>query len=299
MQLCFDAERFGLGLIETIALAKANGLSCVEFTVQPFSIKSTKNTSKEAFDKQTISAKEKKYLAEVKAASKEASVEIACLNLNYCLQVGKPKAVANFHSMISKIAHTAKSIGCRRLSFWLSASNEDNWLENCEKALSQAATICQEFDVKLILNCATYPDFIGKSLRLWQPLSPNNWRHLLSTCPELSLSLSPADCFWQGIDYLQVLPAFIAACEKINVFDVELNREMIADSGLFGPLFWRYRLPGAGQIDWRNLIEALKLYDFQGYLSFNLADEFVEEKIDDLNQALATSVEWLSPMLRQ
>jgi sugar phosphate isomerase/epimerase len=66
---------------------------------------------------------------------------------------------------------------------------------------------------------------------------------------------------------------------------------------LYGPLWWRYRLPGKGQVDWTQLIEALKLYDFNGPFSIHLDDEYVVADWQSLEDALDLSLKHLAPIV--
>src|SRR5207237_7017883 len=119
----------------------------------------------------------------------------------------------------------------------------------------------------------------------------------IANCPGLALSFSAADCVWQNIDYLKILPGLVAAIERVEANDVEINRALLTDSGLYGPLWWRYRRPGKGQVDWAQLIEALKLYEYQGVFSIHLDDEFIGDN-GDLEESLDESIKLLNPLLK-
>lgn len=170
------------------------------------------------------------------------------------------------------------------------------WISAAEATLTTVAELCVRCDVKPLLRLSTPRLYQDRSLRKWRPLEPQEWRDILACVPALCLSFSPADCAWQGLDYLQILPGFASAIEHVEARDVEINRSLIVDSGLFGPLWWRYRLPGKGQVDWRQLVEALKLYDFQGSLSLCLDDEFVA--VQDLEESLDFAVSTFAPYVR-
>ena len=129
-------------------------------------------------------------------------------------------------------------------------------------------------------------------------MEPQDWRDLVAACPGLSLSFSPADCVWLGIDYLRILSGLAAVIDHVEAHDVEINRDLLVDSGMFGPLWWRYRVPGKGQVDWGQLIEALKLYDFQGSISIHLDDEFVASDEEELENALDGGLKKLAPLVR-
>jgi len=290
MRLCYDATRFGFGLKEAIGLAAMKALPAMEFTFQPFPVATKADSG--------LSESELSQLKELAGLIDQHGVALASVNLDYCLDVRQRSRLAEFKRLVAKLSRLAAAVGCRRVSFWLEAGRrDDNWLADVQRALAPVVEECGKHGVRLVLRLSTPTIYRGKSLQSWHPMQPQDWRDLLSLLPDLSLSFSPADCMWQGLDYLQLLPAFVSAIEHVEALDVEINHEMLKDSGLFGPLWWRYRLAGKGQMDWRQLVEALKLYDFTGCLSVHLEDEFVPNHLVDLDRALESAMSYLAPLV--
>lgn len=290
MKLCIDATRFGFGLIEAVELAAMKGAQAVEYTFDPFDASAKGAT--------TLSAQEKTYLKQVRTQCERLEVEIACLRLNTSLNITDKKAVKHFQLMTKKLGRVADAVRCTRLVCSLQPMSENNWIDQAAQALAPVITDLEKHNVKLLLSLSTPQMNLGQPLRNWRPMEPHEVRNLLAHLPGLSLSFSAADLAWQNIDYLQLLPHFMSAIEHVEANDVEINRAMLADSGLFGPLWWRYRMPGKGQLDWRQLVEALKLYDYKGALSIHIEDEFAGESIQDLEDSLESSVKFLRPLLK-
>jgi sugar phosphate isomerase/epimerase len=290
MRLCFDATRFGSGLDGAIDIAADRGIHAVEFSFAPFS--ATGKTAK-------LDEKERSHLESLAKLGKQRDVEIACLNLNYTVDLADKRSIKQFGQIIRKLAQVANALDCRRISFSLLPGCDDQWKKTFEEQFFQLKETLDTNDVRLLLRLATPPDFRGQSLKKWRAMEPQDWRDLLSICQGgLSLSFSPADCVWLGIDYLRILPGLTKAIEHVEAHDIEINRDLLVDSGMFGPLWWRYRLVGKGQVDWGQLIEALKLYDYQGTFSVHLDDEFVNDDTEELERALETSLKKVSPLVR-
>lgn len=290
LRLCFDATRFGFGLLDAVEMAASRQLPEVEYTFEAFDV-----ADKAA---RKLSAGEQEYLARVDESRTRLGVEIACLKLNYPLQVTKKILVKDFRLMVEKLFLVAKAIGCGKILFYLEPGAEEDWRELAEQAISPVLALAEKAGIRILLSLATPPRLRGKSLRFWRSIEPGELRDLLASMPRLSLSFSAADFLWQGIDYLRILPGLMPALEHVEVRDVEVNRVLLADTGLFGPLWWRYKLPGRGQVDWRQLVEALKLYDFNGSVSIHLDDEFTGDEIEELTEALDSSVKLLAPLLK-
>jgi sugar phosphate isomerase/epimerase len=290
MQLCFDATRFNCGLDGAIELAAQKRLAAVEYSFAPFAA-SGKNAD-------TLDAKEVDNLERVARQAENAGVELACLNLDYCLNAEDKKSARQFNTMLTKVLRVATIVGCKRVSFSVIPGNEENWVRKLTDQLDQVRDKAGDDSVRLLLRLSTAKVFRNQSLKRWRAMEPQDWRDLISHSLNLGLNFSPADCVWLGIDYLRILSGLITAIEHVEAHDIEISRELLADSGIYGPLWWRYRMPGKGQVDWRQFIEALKLYDFGGTISIHMDDEFVHDDPEDLDNALKTSINFLAPLLR-
>lgn len=287
MRLCFDATRFGGGLDGAIELAAEKGVPAVEYSFAPF-----KTTAKGG----QVKGKEKTYLEQLAKLSKDKNVQIVCLSLDY-LHTPGDRNFKQFLAMLTKLVEVASILNCTRLAFWLNPG-EDGWKDAFEKEYAEFAPIFEAHGVKPLLRLGTPNLYHGLSLKNWRAMEPQDWRDLISVCPGLSLSFSPGDCLWLGIDYLQILPPLVSAIDHIEANDVEINRPLLKDSGIFGPLWWRYRQIGKGQVDWGQLIEALKLYDYQGDFSIQLDDEFIDGDEAALMVALDEGIKKIAPLLR-
>lgn len=290
MKLCFDATSFGSGLDGAVELASARKLKAVEYSFEPFAAGRGKK----------VDDKEQAYLASVRQLAIEKEVEFACLNLNFCLDAGDKKAVKQFLPMIEKLGQVAAAVGCKKVSFHLQAQPQDDWMQAFVDIYPSIRDSLGALGVSPLLSLSTPVQYRGLSLKKWRALDPQEWRDLLSSCENLALIYSPADCLWLGIDYLVNLADFASGIDHVVAHDIEINRTMLNDSGLYGPLWWRYRMVGSeGLVDWRQVVEALKLYGYMGTVSIQFEDEFLPA--DDglaLDAALTDAVRHFQRLLR-
>ncbi len=290
MQLCFDATRFGCGLDGAVDLAAQNGLRAVEYSFAAFSV-SAKGGA-------VLDAKEKKQLQALSKKCVEQDVEIACLNLDFCVDADDKKSCKLFEPMLKKLFLVAEAIGCKRVAVSAQPGPDNVWKTNLSDMLNRVLEARNSDSVGLMLRLSTPVEFRNQSLKSWRAMEPQDWRDLISSVPNLGLVFSPADCVWLGIDYLRILSGVIKAVEHIEAHDIEISRELLTDSGMYGPLWWRYRSLGKGQVDWRQFIELLKLYEFKGTVSLQFDDEFLSRDIEDMQGALDSSVKFMAPLLR-
>jgi sugar phosphate isomerase/epimerase len=288
MKLCFDATRFGGGLDGAILLAAERGLASVEYCFDEFATKGV----------QEVKGKEKTYLERVARLSSKNNVAVSCLSLDYEHVPGDKTSNKKFVGMLSKLMEVATVLKCPRVGFFLAPGDDDGWKEKFEKEYAEIFPLFQEREIGLLLRTSTPLKHRGVSLKRWRAMEPQDWRDLISGCPDLSLSFSPGDCLWSGIDYLQILAPLTPIIEHIEANDVEILRTLLKDSGTFGPLWWRYRQIGKGQVDWGQFIDALKLYDFKGTFSIHLDDEFIATDDISMSDALDECLHKLRPFVR-
>ncbi len=292
MKLCFDATRFGCGLDGAVELAAERSVPLLEYCFQPFATSGKGAKSQDD--------KERKYFASVAAKAEKAGVEFAILNLDYALDPLDKKSIKQFAPMMQKLSAVAAALKCPRLGFSVRPGADESWISAFAEQyalLRESALKENEFQpLDYVLRLSTPAEYRGVSLRKWRQLEPHEWRELLSQCEGLSFVYSPADCLWLGIDYLQNMGSFVQAIAHVVAHDVEINRTILTDSGMFGPLWWRYRVAGKGQVDWRQVIELLKLYEYKGALSIQMDDEFIED--DVVVDTLDESVKYFAPHLK-
>ena len=144
--------------------------------------------------------------------------------------------------------------------------------------------------VKIIIeNCVMegwhpdgYPGNLAYSPELWE------WMFELG----LYLNFDPSHLLWMGIDPIAAVKPYIAHVEHAQAKDIEINIEKRNFYGYPGKAvvrenpwdvgWWRYRVPGLGDIDWRRLIDVLYEGGFNGTLSVEHEDPIwggTEEKI--------------------
>ena len=291
MKLSFDATRFGCGLDGAVELAAHHAIASVEYSFAPFVVKTGKGAKSQ-------DDKEAAYFASVAENARKLGVEFSILNLDYALDPLDKRAVKQFSPMLQKLAVVARNLSCPRLGFSLLPAADEDFLAAFLTQYAELKALEELSTLELVMRLAAPPSMRGQSLRKWRPLEPGEWRELLAGCEGLSFSYSPADCLWQGIDYLQNIGHFAQAISHVGAHDMEINRTILGDSGMYGPLWWRYRVAGKGQVDFRQVIELLKLYDFQGSLSMQFEDEFLSDDPLQLSESLEEGVKYFAPLMK-
>lgn len=157
-----------------------------------------------------------------------------------------------------------------------------------------------ERGVKLVIeNCVMegwhpdgYPGNLAYSPELWE------WMFSLG----LYLNYDPSHLVWMGIDPVEAVRPYVdrvahAQAKDIQLFPDRRNRygypgKAVTRSDPWDVGWWRYRIPGLGDVDWRRVVDVLYEGGFDGVLSVEHEDPVwggAEERIyTGLQMAYAT-----------
>lgn len=163
-------------------------------------------------------------------------------------------------------------------------------LRDAERIFPRLVDRAGEKGVKLLIeNCVMegwhpdgYPGNLAYSPELWE------WMFDLG----LYLNYDPSHLMWMGIDPVEALKPYVdrvphAQAKDIQLFPEQRHRygwpgKAVAREDPFDVGWWRYRVPGLGDVDWRRVIDTLYEGGFDGVLSVEHEDPVwggTEEKI--------------------
>ena len=114
--------------------------------------------------------------------------------------------------------------------------------------------------------------------------SPELWRALFKAVPSKSLGicLDPSHLFWQGIDYLRATREFADRIYFAHAKDTEILPDKRYEYGVMGKSlgtsavcsgWWRYRLPGYGEINWARFVTTLIEVGYNDVIAIEHEDE--------------------------
>ena len=149
-----------------------------------------------------------------------------------------------------------------------------------ERVLPPLVEYAGEHGVKIIIeNCVMegwhpdgYPGNLAYSPELWE------WMFSLG----LYLNYDPSHLIWLGIDPVKALRPYVDRIPHAQAKDAQVDPEARNRYGFFGRTtgrkspwdvgWWRYRVPGLGDVDWRGVVDALYEGGFTGVLSVEHED---------------------------
>lgn len=163
-------------------------------------------------------------------------------------------------------------------------------LAEAEKVFAPIVDRAGEKGVKVVIeNCVMegwhpdgYPGNLAYSPELWE------WMFSLG----LYLNYDPSHLVWMGIDPVAAMRPYVdkiahAQAKDIQVFPELRNRygypgKAVSRDDPWDVGWWRYRVPGRGQVDWSGVVDALYEGGFDGVLSVEHEDPVwggTEEKV--------------------
>jgi len=143
------------------------------------------------------------------------------------------------------------------------------WTPLAKRAENQGVQICFE-------NCPMFDPRSLKSINI--ATSPVVWRRMFEEVdsPALGLQFDPSHLYWLKIDYLAALREFGPKVGLVHGKDTEILPEVLAKVGILGEGWWRYRLPGLGQVDWKAFMKALREIGYAGDIAIEHEDPLYE-----------------------
>jgi sugar phosphate isomerase/epimerase len=154
-------------------------------------------------------------------------------------------------------------------------------LREAERVFPPLVEYAGERGVRLMIeNCVMegwhpdgYPGNLAYSPELWE------WMFELG----LYLNFDPSHLLWLGIDPVEALKPYVDRVVHAHAKDAETFPAKRNRYGFFGRIstreedpwdmgWWRYRIPGLGQVDFRAYVDTLKEGGFDGVLSVEHED---------------------------
>ncbi|HRA47667.1 MAG TPA: sugar phosphate isomerase/epimerase [Thermomicrobiales bacterium] len=108
--------------------------------------------------------------------------------------------------------------------------------------------------------------------------SPELWEAMFAAVPSkaLGLSFDPSHLVWLGVPNIpDVIREFGARIYHFDGKDTEIMRGRLARQGILGSGWWRYRLPGMGELDWSGIFSALGEIGYEGIIAIENEDPLV------------------------
>jgi sugar phosphate isomerase/epimerase len=218
-----------------------------------------------------------------------------------------PEVRAATHRHLHACIDAAAALGCPTVGTFVGRHPGRTVAENlldAEAAFAPLVEHAGERGVRLIVANSPlegwhpdgYPGNLAYSPELWE------WMFSLG----LELNFDPSHLLWLGIDPVEAVRPYLGRIPHAQAKDVELDPRGRNRHGVFGKAlrddpwdsgWWRYRVPGLGQVDWRRLVDALYEGGFAGALSVEHEDPVWGGDEDRVKAGLEIAQRTLRPLI--
>jgi sugar phosphate isomerase/epimerase len=221
-----------------------------------------------------------------------------------------PATRAATHRHLRACIDAAERLGCGLVGTFVGRDvtrTVDDNLRLAEEVLPPLVSYAADRGVRLVVeNCPMegwhpdgYPANLAYSPQLW------DWMAGLG----LYLNFDPSHLLWLGIDPVPAAAAYAERILHVQAKDVEIDPVRRDRFGVFGNAvdrgrnpwesgWWRYRIPGLGQVDWADLLTTLAQAGYDGVVSVEHEDPVWSGTVDKVHHGLVLARDTLDPRIK-
>lgn len=209
---------------------------------------------------------------------------------------------------LKKVIDTASLLQVKLVGTFVGSNPELSPNENIKeikKVFSEILKYAADKNVSIMIENCPMENWMRFGLPGNFAYSPELWDALFNELPfnNFGLNLDPSHLYWLGIDYIKAAKDYAPKVFHAHAKDTEMLDEGEYRYGIFGrqinPVpwksgWWRYRMPGLGEIDWRKFISTLQEYGYDNVLSIEHEDPIWEGSEEKIKSGLQLGLKHLS-----
>lgn len=252
---------FLTGDIADIARAAQLGFDAVELNVRAIG-----DPAVEALDRQTV--------ADVRSLRERHGVALTALA--YYDLAFQPPAEDAVVRAYERVFDAAAQLGVHTITSMSGFDAGRDWQGNIQLFAERFGPIAELAERRGVR--VAFENWMGFWGRLpFRPLnmggSPDTWDAWFSVVPSraLGIEFDPSHLYWQGVDHLRALREYQDRIYHVHAKDTEMLPERRYRGGVNGDYF-RFRIPGYGEIDWAAFISTLDEISYQGGVAIEHED---------------------------
>jgi sugar phosphate isomerase/epimerase len=286
--------------------AAAHGFEALELAVWP--VESSRDYQARQIDAANFSNDDAKKILDLFA---KHNIEISALayydnNLHPDLNMRN-----SYLKHLNSVIDTASKLNVKLVGTFVGSRPDKSPKENIleiGKVFREILKFAEDRNVKIMIENCPMENWVQFGFPGNYAYSPELWEALFNEIPSenFGLNLDPSHLYWLGIDYIQVVKNYSSKIFHAHAKDTEILSEGKNNYGLFGrqidPIpwksgWWRYRMPGLGEIDWKKFISTLQEYNYDYVLSIEHEDPVFEGSEEKIKKGLQLGYKHLSQFI--
>jgi sugar phosphate isomerase/epimerase len=262
---------FLTGQVEDIGKAARLGYPAVELNAGAFGTAGT-------------GALDKDKIAQAKELCAKHNVEITAIA--YYDVAFNPPAEDQFLTAYERVFEAAQTLGVQTITSMSGFDGNRDWNGNLQLWADRFGPVAAAAEGRGLR--VAFENWMGFGGSLpFKPMnmggSPDTWDAWFQAVPSkaLGLEFDPSHLYWQGIDHLRALYEFKDRVYHVHAKDTEMLPERRYRGGVNGD-YYRFRIPGYGEINWAQFIAALDEIGYKGGVAVEHEDMiYWDDKFDE------------------
>lgn len=252
-------------LPEVITLLKEVGAKSIELACWPGS-----HTDAE------IMLKDKGRYEEVVSTISSNGLEISALGYysnNLDPDISKREANNRY---LMRLIDLASQMGVKVVSTFAGRVPDKDIQENIpifKEVFIPIVKYAEDKGIKIAIeNCPMMHGFPFRGINI--AYTPEAWELMFDAIPSpnLGIEYDPSHLYWLQIDYIDAIYNFGDKIFHVHAKDTEIMYNKLAKVGIYSSGWWRYRIPGWGEINWQKVIASLMDVGYDGSIDIEHED---------------------------
>jgi len=298
----------GVSLEEIVKFASKVGFQALELAAWP--MKSDRDYFASTID---VNSLDTTKAAEIKKLFKDHNVVISSLgyyenNISDNLEERK-----NFHEHLKKVIDAANLLEVGLVGTFVGRKGNASVAESLEEfanVFGELVAYAKKQGVSLMIENCPMPGWGQDDPNRPGQIaySPEIWDKMFELIPDenFGLNYDPSHLYWMGIDPYEYVTKFKDRIFHAHAKDTEILNGKLSYYGIYGTQlgerrhgggWWRYRLPGFGEIDWSLFIRTLYDIGYDGVLSIEHEDPVFEGSRELVERGLILGYKHLSQFI--
>lgn len=176
-----------------------------------------------------------------------------------------------------------------------------------ERVFGDIISYAEKKGIKIIIENCPMEGWQKEGLPGTISFTPELWEEMFRRIPSMNfgINLDPSHLLFQLIDYLKIIPKFKDRIFHVHAKDAEIFKDKLAWYGVFNRQFpkrgetgyWRFRMPGLGQVDWAKFIKALIDVGYDSVISIEHEDPLYEGSEEKVKEGLKLGYDYLKQFI--
>lgn len=295
-----------LPLEELVAFASENGFETLELAAWP--VQSDRDYQARQIDAANFTVDDANRVKELFVSKNVEISAMAYYDNNLHPDLSQRE---KYHNHLKKVIDTASLLNVKLVGTFVGSRPDLTPTDNMKeigKVFRELVKYAADKNVSLMIENCPMENWVKFGLPGNYAYSPELWTALFNEVPadNFGLNLDPSHLYWLGIDYIGLIKDFKSKIFHAHAKDAEILLDGKNQFGIFGKQidptpwksgWWRYRMPGLGEIDWKTFISTLRENGYDSVLSIEHEDPVWEGSIEKTKSGLQLGIKHLSQFI--